>query len=175
MLYIDTPWLPHTPTDVLSSPSWPYSWAVALFCTCLVLCWPCVLEPKGSPHLRMKPPLMAICSRSSTTRAGWLFTTPSWLLPQALLPPLFILHWSQGEYERWGDRKASVWAELLPTQTSNAKKNNTTVFKCWTARQAMTRTSSISPISSIYCRHETYTACSPKHRLLFKRWKTRVH
>lgn len=36
-------------------------------------------------HLRMKPPLMAICSRSSTTRAGWLATTPSWLLPQAFL------------------------------------------------------------------------------------------
>lgn len=42
-------------------------------------------------YLRMKPPLMAICSRSSTTRAGWLATTPSWLLPQALLAPLFIL------------------------------------------------------------------------------------
>lgn len=28
-------------------------------------------------HLRIKPPLMAICSRSSTTRAGWLATTPS--------------------------------------------------------------------------------------------------
>lgn len=40
----------------------------------------------------MKPPLMAICSRSSTTRAGWLATTPSWLFPQALLAPLFILH-----------------------------------------------------------------------------------
>lgn len=39
----------------------------------------------------MKPPLMAICSRSSTTRAGWLATTPSWLFPQALLAPLFIL------------------------------------------------------------------------------------
>ncbi|KAG7244257.1 hypothetical protein INR49_004395 [Caranx melampygus] len=37
------------------------------------------------------PPLMAICSRSSTTRAGWLATTPSWLFPQALLAPLFIL------------------------------------------------------------------------------------
>lgn len=36
-------------------------------------------------HLRIKPPLMAICSRSSTTRAGWLATTPSWLLPQAFL------------------------------------------------------------------------------------------
>lgn len=34
---------------------------------------------------------MAICSRSSTTRAGWLATTPSWLFPQALLAPLFIL------------------------------------------------------------------------------------
>lgn len=42
-------------------------------------------------YLRMKPPLMAICSRSSTTRAGWLATTPSWLFPQALLAPLFIL------------------------------------------------------------------------------------
>lgn len=46
---------------------------------------------KRSSYLRMKPPLMAICSRSSTTRAGWLATTPSWLFPQALLAPLFIL------------------------------------------------------------------------------------
>lgn len=49
-----------------------------------------LLATDGS-YLRMKPPLMAICSRSSTTRAGWLATTPSWLFPQALLAPLFIL------------------------------------------------------------------------------------
>lgn len=64
----------------------------------------------GSPHLRMKPPLIAICSRSSTTRAGWLFTTPSWLLPQALLPPLFILFMSQDEYECQKGWKVTVWA-----------------------------------------------------------------
>ena len=46
-------------------------------------------------HLRMKPPLMAICSRSSTTRApGWLFTTPSWFPPQAWPPPLILAHTS---------------------------------------------------------------------------------
>lgn len=44
-------------------------------------------------YLRMKPPLMAICSRSSTTRApGWLFTTPSWFPPQAWPPPLILAH-----------------------------------------------------------------------------------
>lgn len=44
-------------------------------------------------YLRMKPPLMAICSRSSTTRApGWLFTTPSWFPPQAWPPPLILPH-----------------------------------------------------------------------------------
>lgn len=50
-------------------------------------------------YLRMKPPLMAICSRSSTTRApGWLFTTPSWFPPQAWPPPLILphTHFSQG-------------------------------------------------------------------------------
>ena len=48
----------------------------------------------------MKPPLMAICSRSSTTRApGWLFTTPSWFAPQAWPPPLILphTHFSQGQ------------------------------------------------------------------------------
>ena len=51
-------------------------------------------------YLRMKPPLMAICSRSSTTRApGWLFTTPSWFPPQAWPPPLILphTHFSQGQ------------------------------------------------------------------------------
>lgn len=44
-------------------------------------------------YLRMKPPLMAICSRSSITRApGWLFTTPSWFPPQAWPPPLILTH-----------------------------------------------------------------------------------
>lgn len=52
---------------------------------------PDLWTPQAGPYLRMKPPLMAICSRSSTTRAGWLATTPSWLFPQALLAPLFIL------------------------------------------------------------------------------------
>lgn len=47
----------------------------------------------ASAYLRMKPPLMAICSRSSTTRApGWLFTTPSWFAPQAWPPPLILPH-----------------------------------------------------------------------------------
>lgn len=51
-------------------------------------------------YLRMKPPLMAICSRSSITRApGWLFTTPSWFAPQAWPPPLILphTHFSQGQ------------------------------------------------------------------------------
>ena len=54
-------------------------------------------SPRRRSDLRMKPPLMAICSRSSTTRAGWLATTPSWLFPQALLAPLFILATAEEE------------------------------------------------------------------------------
>lgn len=56
--------------------------------------------PTHTLYLRMKPPLMAICSRSSTTRApGWLFTTPSWFAPQAWPPPLILphTHFSQGQ------------------------------------------------------------------------------
>lgn len=76
-------------------------WATCVQWTLWPLCSISLISDVGLvPYLRMNPPLMAICSRSSTTRAGWLATTPSWLFPQALLAPLFILDGdSSGECE----------------------------------------------------------------------------